>query len=70
MARGHSHGEEIGLGKDRTGSPEGKKPAKDANPPAPQRKSDQVSRVLRTVYDDTLREDVPAEFQDLLKKLK
>jgi len=28
-----------------------------------------VSRALRSVYDDTLREDVPADFIDLLGKL-
>ena len=28
-----------------------------------------VSRALRSVYDDTLREDVPADFMDLLGKL-
>ena len=28
-----------------------------------------VSRALRSVYDDTLREDVPADFLDLLGKL-
>ena len=30
---------------------------------------DSVSRVLKTVYDDTLREDIPDEFRDLLSKL-
>ena len=69
MARGCSHREEIGLGKERTGS-QGKA-APDANPPAEKKSSnDQVSRALRSVYDDTLRENVPAEFEDLLKKLK
>jgi len=28
-----------------------------------------ISRALRSVYDDTLREDVPADFLDLLGKL-
>jgi len=28
-----------------------------------------ISRALRSVYDDTLREDVPADFIDLLGKL-
>ncbi len=28
-----------------------------------------VGRALKTVYDDTLREDVPADFLDLLDKL-
>jgi hypothetical protein len=28
-----------------------------------------VSRALRTVYDDMLREEVPSDFLDLLRKL-
>lgn len=28
-----------------------------------------IGRALRSVYDDTLREDVPADFLDLLGKL-
>ncbi|MDV3257994.1 MAG: hypothetical protein LOX97_09510 [Sphingomonas sp.] len=28
-----------------------------------------VGRALRTVYDDTLREEVPKDFMDLLRKL-
>lgn len=70
MARGRPHREEIGLGKERTGSPTGKIPDNDANPPAAGKSSDQVARALRSVYDDTLRENVPTEFEDLLKKLK
>jgi len=34
----------------------------------PQRASD-IGRALRSVYDETLREDVPDDFQDLLRKL-
>lgn len=33
-----------------------------------QRASD-VGRALRSVYDETLREDVPDDFSDLLRKL-
>lgn len=33
-------------------------------------KPDAVGRALRSVYDDTLREDIPDEFKDLLGKLK
>ena len=33
-----------------------------------QRASD-IGRALRTVYDDTVREDVPDDFMDLLGKL-
>lgn len=29
----------------------------------------QVSRALRTAYEETVKEDVPAEFLDLLNKL-
>jgi hypothetical protein len=32
-------------------------------------KSNVVGRALRTVYDETLREDIPADFLDLLGKL-
>ena len=32
-------------------------------------KSGPVGRALRTVYDDTLREDIPKDFLDLLGKL-
>lgn len=28
-----------------------------------------VGKALRTVYDETLREDIPNEFRDLLRKL-
>ncbi len=34
-----------------------------------QDKANVVGRALRTVYDDTLREDVPDDFLDLLGKL-
>lgn len=34
--------------------------------PAP---SGEISKALRTVYDETLREDVPDDFMDLLGKL-
>jgi hypothetical protein len=46
----------------RTGpSPDSRKPRKD--------RSGTVGRALRTVYDDMLREDVPKDFIDLLRKL-
>ncbi|WP_260482484.1 NepR family anti-sigma factor [Sphingomicrobium flavum] len=35
-----------------------------------QAKPDSVGRALRSVYDDTLREDIPDEFKDLLGKLQ
>jgi hypothetical protein len=46
----------------RSGSgPDKKKSRKD--------RSGTVGRALRTVYDDMLREDVPRDFLDLLRKL-
>lgn len=33
-------------------------------------KNDHFGRALKSVYDDTLREDVPDEFKDLLGKLR
>ncbi|HVF83588.1 MAG TPA: NepR family anti-sigma factor [Sphingomicrobium sp.] len=57
------------LKRDDRGSPAPKEMVK-----APRRKRsadapDDVSRALRTAYDDTLREDVPDDFLDLLGKL-
>ena len=53
-------------------SPEGKgkksAPAPTAKKKRPQRAGD-IGRALRSVYDETLREDVPDDFQDLLGKL-
>ena len=50
------------------GSASGKPAA--AAPPRPRKdKASPVGRALRTVYDDTLREAVPDDFMDLLKKL-
>jgi hypothetical protein len=43
-----------------SGHPE-RKPRKD--------RAGTVGRALRTVYDDMLREDVPKDFLDLLRKL-
>jgi hypothetical protein len=34
----------------------------------PQRAAD-IGRALRSVYDETVREEVPDDFQDLLRKL-
>ena len=41
---------------------------KPPNPPRKKRTAD-LGRALRSVYDDTLRESVPDEFTDLLGKL-
>jgi len=40
-----------------------------ANPPKKRQRSADLGRALRSVYDDTLREAVPDEFNDLLGKL-
>jgi hypothetical protein len=45
-----------------------------SGPGAPERKSRKdrsgtIGRALRSVYDETLREDVPKDFLDLLRKL-
>ena len=43
----------------------------DALPASPARKdkASPIGRALRTVYDDMLRESIPDDFLDLLKKL-
>lgn len=50
----------AGRGQPNRGSPD-RKPRRDRN--------GTVGRALRTVYDDTLREEVPRDFLDLLRKL-
>lgn len=44
---------------------------KRVQPPGKQRpkRGSDIGRALRSVYDETLREDVPDDFQDLLRKL-
>lgn len=45
-------------------------PATDSRSSRPRKdRSSPVGRALRSVYDDTLREDVPNDFLDLIKKL-
>ena len=45
-------------------------PATDSRSSKPRKdRSSPVGRALRSVYDDTLREDVPIDFMDLIKKL-
>ena len=45
-----------------------------SDPKSPKNKSTSgvpdLGKALRTVYDDTLREDVPSDFMDLLDKLR
>lgn len=47
--------------------PKTRRTRKSKSPPA---KAGEVGRVLRSVYDSTLREDVPRDFLDLLGKLR
>ena len=42
---------------------------KTPNHPKKRQRSADLGRALRSVYDDTLRENVPDEFHDLLGKL-
>jgi hypothetical protein len=55
-----------------SGSPDERK-AKPGGPPPPKKKRVQragdIGRALRSVYDETLREDVPQDFNELLGKL-
>jgi hypothetical protein len=52
------------------------KDAPELPPKAPKQKSKSATaapdlgKALRTVYDETLREDVPSDFMDLLGKLR
>ena len=51
---------------------EGERGRAGTNSPASKTRKDRrgtVGRALRTVYDDTLREEVPKDFLDLLRKL-
>jgi hypothetical protein len=67
-------GDERLSGKDRGGSSGGAmdkamhKKASEEKKGSKQRTSD-IGRALRTIYDDTLRESVPDDFNDLLGKL-
>jgi len=38
-------------------------------PPKKKQRASEIGRALRSVYDETLREDVPGDFRDLLSKL-
>ena len=53
------------------GSPDVKKKKDGPNAPAKKRgkRPGDIGRALRSVYDETLREDVPDDFLDLLGKL-
>ena len=43
--------------------------AKDGKATGKRKRPSEVGRALRSVYDDTLRENVPDDFMDLLGKL-
>ena len=57
-------GESIGAESKRKKAPEKRAPKK-----RPTKRGTDVGRALRSVYDETLREDVPDDFLDLLGKL-
>ena len=44
-------------------------PQESKNAAKPKRPGDSVGNALRSVYDETVREDIPDEFRDLLSKL-
>lgn len=72
MARDNPREGDMGLsGSDKRGKDHADDAARNPSPDKAKRKGsgDDVSRVLKTVYDDTLREDVPKELRDLLDKL-
>jgi hypothetical protein len=54
-----------------SGAPSEKRKSGGANPSAKPRgkRGADIGRALRSVYDETLREDVPDDFMDLLGKL-
>lgn len=56
------------LGKSRGPGGKGTKTPSSHSPKKKQRASE-IGRALRSVYDETLREDVPGDFRDLLSKL-
>ena len=59
---GRQQGDPSGAsGHDRSG--------KDAGEKKGRKKGTDIGRALRSIYDDTLRESVPDDFQDLLGKL-
>ena len=51
------------------GTPSGAKKKVDRRPGAPRKNQGDVGKVLRSVYDSTLNEDIPDDFLDLLGKL-
>lgn len=58
-------GKQAGDARDGSKSPPASRSSKDRK----KDKSHVVGRALRTVYDETLREEIPDEFLDLLGKL-
>lgn len=58
-------GKQAGDAREGSKTPQASRSSKDRK----KDKSNVVGRALRTVYDETLREDVPSEFLDLLGRL-
>ena len=61
-----------GSHKDQSHDAGGKRPpakSKVGDKKNPRHRTTEIGRALRTVYDDTLREDVPDDFLDMLGKL-
>ena len=58
-------GKQAGDARDGSKTPSASRSSKDRK----KDKANVVGRALRTVYDETLREDIPDEFLDLLGKL-
>lgn len=78
MARDNPReGDERLSGSEKSGKPDahpksdkaGEKSGKAEGKSARKRPDDNLGRALKTVYDETLREDIPDEFRDLLGKL-
>lgn len=58
------------LSKDKTGKARSpKETTKTQAAPGKKRRGSDIGRALRSVYDQTLREEVPDDFDDLLRKL-
>ena len=59
----------TGSGKARSGGKDADSTGEDRRRGAPRKNQGDVGRVLRSVYDTTLNEDIPDDFLDLLGKL-
>ncbi len=67
---GRQQGESDGIGNDKGSSKAGKTGKNAPRDKAGRRqRGSELGRALRSIYDDTLRENVPDDFLDLLGKL-